>query len=197
MDLLINSAGGVGCSYVMSYLKNNTSLKLNCERDSDKFKHISAHNFSKLAKTGAKKCLFIISDPAMSIDSHYRRRWVPAHSKKLLSHPIKMSKQEYYQQVIQSKKDMFGIEKQFDAWTKDREPTDNYIDVLFIDFHSIKEHKEQIAKFIGCFVGVFNDFRYRNRHANHKHLHPEYKKVYDNLYQKMLQFNGVEKRIYF
>ena len=121
-DALIISPGGGGTTYFLKYLKKYTNLQFNDTNDLDGLKHMSFNKEQKINSVNCDKIIYIYSDPKLAIDSHYRRKWSkiqllklgdPYHLKNTINDKNSLKKQ-----VIQKKKDVYGIEKQFDFFLK-------------------------------------------------------------------------------
>jgi hypothetical protein len=147
LDLLIIGAGGNGQTYFMQFCQKN-GLKINDINDTDKLKHMSSPNDIP-ANLQIKKCIFIYNEPHKAILSHFRRGWSYVQMVKL-GNPYKLQStninplEKYINLVIENKKDMFGIEYQFNNWFNAK--TD--FPILFLDFNEILNKKEKIDHFL-------------------------------------------------
>ena len=185
LDLLVVGSGGNGQTYFMKFCQNN-NIKTNCWNDTDGLKHI---NHPKLInnKYKIKKCIFIYNHPYKSILSHFRRNWWYTQINKL-GDPYKLPKniqniEDYYKLVIRSKKDLFGIEVQFDNWFNNHTVVD--FPILFLDFNEILNNCEVINNFLQKSLN-YKKFIIIDRNSdNIKKSNKKAKKIYDKLYRKI------------
>ena len=118
MVVLVVGAGGNGQSYFMEFLKSNKIIT-NSPGDRDGIKHLNSP--LKTSLQDIDKCIFLYNDPYKSIISHFRREWQIQQLNKL-GNPFKLKKEDikdiksFLELVKENKKDIFGIEYQFDNW---------------------------------------------------------------------------------
>lgn len=186
-DFIVVSPGGCGCTYFLSYIKNHTNLKTNDIRNRDRLKHISAHTINRLK--GQKKILYIYNDLELAIESLFSRKYAKIQMYLLTGSQHYISKPNYYRSVIRNKKDIMGIETQFNIF--ENLPNHLKIPTMFINFNSILDKKGDIASFLGIDVKIFDDFNYRSRNSKTDHLDKRYQNIYKKLYEKMDQYDGV------
>ena len=189
LDVLVVGAGGNGQSYFMQFLSNN-KLKVNNVCDRDRLKHMSHPN--KIPKNvKINKCIFLYNNPYDSVKSHYRRRWFAAQVNKLGNpHKLDFKKNintldKYNNIAIKYNKDIFGIEHQFNNWSK---KGNTNFPILFIDFKDILNKKDIINNFLKKNLD-YSLFEIKERHASAEENENEaIKNIYDKLYNKISSF---------
>ena len=156
---------------------------------------MSFNKEQKINSVNCDKIIYIYSDPKLAIDSHYRREWAkdqllklgdPYHLKNTINDKNSLKKQ-----VIQKKKDVYGIEKQFDFFLKNNNLNKK---ILFIDFYNITNTKDKIANFLKIDKHSLDSLRINTRastYSNHNDF--EYNQIYKNLYEKMKRYDGYIK----
>lgn len=123
MVLLVVGAGGNGQTYFMHFLKKN-NIAINDDGDKDGLKHLSSPTNKNLKNID--KCIFIYNDPYKSVLSHFRRGWQWLQLKKL-GNPFKLKNSDvrninsFLGLVKENKKDIYGIEYQFDNWINSKQ----------------------------------------------------------------------------
>lgn len=186
LDLLIVGAGGNGQSYFMLWLKNQ-GIKVNDICDKDGYKHLSCPTLLEKKKCNVKKCIFIYNDPLNSIKSHYRRGWQYQQIIKL-GNPFNLKKEnintfeKYINLVTNYKKDLFGIEYQFNNWTTKKV---NF-PIYFLDFNNISNKINELSRFIGKKLDR-NTFIIKERNSEYiaEDKYSQINNIYDNLYLKI------------
>lgn len=194
-DALIISPGGGGTTYFLEYLKKNTNLQCNDTYDLDGFKHMSFNKEHKINSVNCDKIIYIYSDPKLAIDSHYRREWAKDQLLKLgdpyhLQNTIN-DKNSFRKQVIQKRRDVYGIEKQFDFFLKNNNLNKR---ILFIDFYNIRNTTDKIANFLKIDKHSLDGLRINTRASTYSNYNDfEYNQIYKNLYEKMKRYDGYIK----
>lgn len=196
LDCVIMSPGGGGTTYLLKYLHERTNLKTNDLVNYDSLKHPSLQTLSNLSLASPKKALYVFNNPALAIESHFRRGYA-ASILANLGNPHKLNymhtlqaKQKYYKDVSKQKMDLFGVENQFDFVISGRLPCE----VMCIDFPKLKdiETQERVARFLGLPRHSLSAINIRDsRHSSANHLPENYTIVYHNLYKKMQKMHGV------
>jgi len=186
IDLLIVGPGGVGCSYVLSKVNDELSIKANKKGDVDGLKHLSSPNKLK-RQFIVKKALFIFNDPLLAVKSHFRRKWQAYQINKLgnpnkFNTKKKLSYPAFCKEVENKCTDVFGIEYQYDNWINEYKD----FPVMFAHFPDIKNNSNIISKFTGIKKSFFDNFQIKKRKSKEGDESELVKKVYEDLYNKML-----------
>ena len=195
MDFCVISPGGVGCSSLLDFCNRNMKKKrFNSAVDKDGIKHLSFHNFNK-NKHKFKKILFIMNDSLIATESLFRRNYAWSQSGKLLGKCITVAKnrEKFYNMTKKKNREILGIDKQIDFYTnKVKTP------IMFIDFNSILDKKEEISKFLGVSTTIWKKFHYRERRTRMEDIVRKYPfidetvlKIYNDINEKYKKLNGV------
>jgi hypothetical protein len=180
--ILVVGSGGNGQTYFMSFLKKN-NININHIHDKDGFKHLCSPDHIKgHIKKRISKCIFLYGHPYSSMRSHYRRGWETFQIAKL-GNPFALSKldmkyENYKQRVLSQKKDLFGIEYQFDNWIN----SDTPFPTLFLNFDEVLQKKSLINLFLEKDLN-YNLFQYEERQCALDK--GRICKIYNNLYITM------------
>ena len=194
IDLLIVGPGGYGQTYFMEFCKNN-NLNTNNIHDKDRLKHLS--NPTNLNnKIKVKRCIFLYDNLYNLILSHYEEKWQYNVLLKL-ENPYKLSKQDMYnfndykKLVLKNKKDMLGIENQFNNWFNKK----TNFPILFLDFNTILDNSNMIDNFLNTKLNyeLFKNNKILNKDIN---KHPDFSQIYNKLYEKMKN-KSIEKNSQF
>ena len=196
LDCIVASAGGGGTTYLLNYLHEHTSLRTNDLVNYDGLKHPSRKLLDTIYMANPRKVLYVFNDPALAIESHFRRGYVPSLLANL-DNPHNLTymngidaKKHYYADVSVQRMDLFGIENQFDFVTSGELPCD----VLCIDFPRLNDQdtRDRVAEFLEIPVQSLSTIHVRaSRHSDTKHLPTEYVNVYSALYAKMKKMHGI------
>jgi hypothetical protein len=191
LDLLIVSFGGTGCSYFNYYLRQHTGLKINDLYDFDQMKHMPLNPGTAARFNGARKTIFLINDPLLAVESHFRRGWGVYQSEKL-GNPHQLSRNmkhgEYVNEVLKQKRDIFGIEYQFDSIVNHKDLLQGPL--LILDFRKIKQSIETLSEFLQLDKKVFGQLNVQKRKSSEKKLPKTYVEIYKNLDKKMSKYHG-------
>ena len=180
--ILVVGSGGNGQTYFMEFLKSN-KLVINHIHDTDGLKHLySPDKIPALIKPTITKCIFLYSHPYSSLMSHYRRGWEKFQIVKL-GNPFALTEASmkypcFKKNVLINKKDMFGIEYQFNNWIT----ANTSFPVLFLDFNEVL-HKKAL---INLFLETELDYRFfQQKERNCKVDNSRICKIYSTLYNNM------------
>lgn len=187
LDVLIMSPGGAGTTYFIQYIKQYTSLKVNDYRDVDGLKHISMGHLNRLCDAQPQKIIYLFNDPALTVESIFRRGWQSYHAPKLGgdSRITKtMTKESYYDMCIDEKHDIFGIERQFSFLMSAQLPCPMFC----ADFSKIDVKK--LSAFLQVDCQVFDALKLKPRHCSKNHLPDTYQRIYTNLYHNMSKMHN-------
>lgn len=186
IDLLIIGPGGVGCSYFLDKANDESKLRINKKGDMDRLKHMPSPSRIK-PQIIVKKALFIFNDPLLAVKSHFRRKWHMCQISKL-GNPNKFNTKQNlsysaYCNVVEERCcDVFGIEYQYDNWINEKKD----FPVMFVHFPNIKDNAKIISRFTGLNKQFFDTFEIQNRKSKEGNESELVKKVYEDLYNKML-----------
>ena len=178
--ILVVGPGGVGQTYLLQYLKNE-GVKTNHIHDGDGQKH-KPH--PKYVKGTFKKYIYVYSATGNSVASLYRR--FPRAQLNKLGNPynIKTTSFQNYEKMIQSsKKDLFGIENQFDNFVASTNK-----DTLFINFYDVPKFFPLIEEFVGQKLDI-SKLKIKPRSVYK--WSDAYSEVYSKLDEKMNAYSGV------
>jgi hypothetical protein len=81
---------------------------------------------------------------------------------------------------MQNKKDMFGIEYQYNNWSN----TKTSFPIMFLNFNDVLTRKNDIDQFIGKQLN-YDLFEIRERSSTEIQCPPKFKKIYENLKEKI------------
>ena len=115
--------------------------------------------------------------------SHFRRGWQWLQLKKL-GNPFKLKNSDvrninsFLELVKENKKDIYGIEYQFDNWINSKQK----IPILFLNFNDILQKKDLLDNFLGKKLNYDN---FENKDRESKIINNlEVISIYDELYKK-------------
>ena len=184
MVVLVVGAGGNGQSYFMEFLKSNKIIT-NSPGDKDRIKHLNSP--LKTSLQDIDKCIFLYNDPYKSIVSLFRRKWQIQQLNKL-GNPFKLKKEDikdinsFLELVKENKKDIFGIEYQFDNWINSKLT----IPILFLNFNDVLLKKDLLDKFLGTKLN-YNNFKTKKRSSDETLTDDsEIFGIYNKLYKKII-----------
>ena len=186
--ILIVGSGGVGQTYFIRFL-NNQGITTNKIHDLDEQKHKS---HPKYVNKNFTKYIYLFHESGKSIASIFRRSWGKNQIKKL-GNPYNLTIesfnnpnefQNYVVLVETEKKDLFGIEFQFDNFV-----TSTNKDTLFINFNDVLKYKKELSEFVGKNLN-FSKFNIRSRYV-YRNISNKYNEVYSELDKKMNKYSGV------
>jgi hypothetical protein len=158
--------------------------------DNDGLKHVSFHKLKEIHKASPKKIIYLYNDPALAIESHFRRKWaqtqIDKHGNPHKLHDLDYNdgKATYYTMCINTGRDLYGIEEQFNFMLSGYVPCP----VLFIDFAQLDTKK--IADFLDIPQSLLVTLHNKKRNSNKSKLPAQYQRIYNNLYQKMKRSHG-------
>ena len=143
LDVLVVSAGGVGTSFLMHFLKHYCWV--NCPHDMDGLKHAPVPPYALFP---GLKAIYIVGDPIEATISLFRRGYQHAQARKLippsateLPEPESLETLDRYAAFGQ---DCFQFEAHYRRWR--HRPT--AYPILFIKYRSIWKHLDAIFEFL-------------------------------------------------
>jgi hypothetical protein len=166
-NVLIKGWGGCAESYVYKYLRSR-GLTLNDEKDMDGRKHAPRAEHEACPPIPA---LYVVCNPELSIQSHFRRGWAKAQAQKTTGleyrdrefpHNISAYMKSFGLDSSISDKayDWFGFEANMNSWLEC--PT-----VLPLTLELAAQHKQRVARHIGEAADFFDGIEIKSR-ASHE-----------------------------
>jgi hypothetical protein len=197
-NALIKGWGGCGETYLWKYL-HNRGLTLNDEYDNDWRKHAPR---AELEACPAIPTLYVLCNPELSIQSHFRRGWAKLQAEKITG--LDYSHREFPHDISAYMKsfalhnetsgqafDWFGLEANMNSWLTC--PT-----VLPLTLELTAQHKQRVAHHIGEAPDFFNELELKSRAAHVLHptpdtrdFHRHYAGVWSRSQQKMEHYFDV------
>jgi hypothetical protein len=159
-NVLVKGWGGCAESYLWSLVFKG-GQNLNDERDTDGRKHAPR---AEGGSCPSIPTLFVVCDPQLSVQSHFRRGWPKVQAQKTSGSyypegfPRKIS--AYIKSFADEgrKFDWFGFEANMDSWLAC--PT-----VLPVTLEIAAQHKQRVASHIGANVRIFDKLKIKERAA--------------------------------
>jgi hypothetical protein len=192
-DVIVISPGGGGTTYVMQQLKKHSGLYINHVDDRDGLKHISIDRKQIIDDISPRRILYIFNDPALAIESHFRRKWPQTQLNKL-GNPYHLQyldsdggKERFYNDCMAHNKDMYGIQRQFEFMVSGEIPCP----VMCIDFVQFDRVRNEIASFLNIPVRRLDSVQVSTRNSSKHDLPAQYKTIYNSVYTTMKQYHGV------
>ena len=142
LDVVINSFGGVGTSFLMHFLKEH--LRINCPHNLDLLKHIDTPPLTHKKKFRA---VYIYGNPIEAIASLFNRGYHSLHSQYLLrNHPKvqPVSKEDTLETYLKQEVDRFKLESHFEQWISSK----RHYPILFIKYEYIWNHLPELFNFL-------------------------------------------------
>ena len=182
-NVLLVSSGGAGCSYVNKQIGKHIE-HINPISNLDHLKHLYSPNAHLMHYNRFDNIIFVYNNPLSAILSHFRRGWqIMMH--KQISHidnwiDLKHLKnqQTYFDYVIQTKQDGFGIIDHARRWAE-------YSPCMFVDFRNIRKPEKRISEKLN--IPLELKMKQRNSDSTIKNIPKKVVDIYADLDRKLLE----------
>lgn len=174
MNIWIVSPGGVGSTYLISFLKS-IGFNTNSPGDGDRIKHVpNPNNINRSTFAKFDKIIYLCGNPECSVRSHYRRGWAKVQSDKL-GKKLNFNRIDHLLEFVdKEKQDPFG----FNNWYNYKESIDKPI--LFTYLEEIYQNPQKLCKFLNIELEKLKNFQIKTRHCNSNES-----TYYNNLWDQM------------
>jgi len=190
IDAVITSYGGVGTTFVISFISNH--MKTNDPYDKDNFKHSQIPLLSSNPKL---KFVYLYGNPQLAVFSIFRRGYQLYHLKKLRRWSKNIPKYNQMTLDIYAKKglDLFDLRGHFFNWY------DKYINfpIMFIRYETLYENLDELFNFLDIPKKYIDKFPKKNERVSkieniaHETLN-DLDRIYEKFNSELLKLDDVE-----
>lgn len=190
-DTIVCSYGGVGTSFLISFVEKYKAV--NSRRDRDRIKHLDR---PPIVLNKNFKAVYVLGNPFDAVISLFRRNMHHRQSKKLLANYPNLTPVEpscTFQEYVEHGVDKFKLNEHFQNWKTAKV---NY-PIMLIKYESIWKHLPELLDYLEISLSEIEHFPKEKQRKSDWNSLPERSrkllyKMYGNLYEEIVSIEDVK-----